>query len=82
MAIWMGMVFVEYQRKAESGLANRGWKDSHDSISHANGDLASFPIALCEVQGYVYDAKIQAAYMAQRLGYTEMADQLTKRPMI
>ncbi|AEV97095.1 amylo-alpha-1,6-glucosidase [Niastella koreensis] len=70
--------FVEYQRKAESGLANQGWKDSHDSISHENGDLASFPIALCEVQGYVYDAKIQAAYMAQRLGNNEMAEQLTK----
>ena len=68
--------FVEYQRKAESGLANQGWKDSHDSISHENGDLASFPIALCEVQGYVYDAKKQAAYMAQRLGYDEMAEKL------
>ena len=70
--------FVEYQRKAESGLANQGWKDSHDSISHANGDLASFPIALCEVQGYVYDAKKQAAYIAQRLGYNDMAEQLRK----
>lgn len=70
--------FVEYQRKAESGLANQGWKDSHDSISHQNGELASFPIALCEVQGYVYDAKKQAAYMAQRLEYTDMADQLKK----
>jgi glycogen debranching enzyme len=70
--------FVEYQRKAESGLANQGWKDSHDSISHENGDLASFPIALCEVQGYVYDAKKQAAYMAQRLGYNEMAEALKK----
>jgi glycogen debranching enzyme len=68
--------FVEYQRKAESGLANQGWKDSHDSISHANGELASFPIALCEVQGYVYDAKKQASYIAQRLGYTEMAEKL------
>ncbi|OQP62814.1 amylo-alpha-1,6-glucosidase [Niastella vici] len=68
--------FVEYQRKAESGLANQGWKDSHDSISHQNGELASFPIALCEVQGYVYDAKKQAAYMAQRLGFTDMAEQL------
>jgi len=70
--------FIEYQRKAESGLANQGWKDSHDSISHENGDLASFPIALCEVQGYVYDAKKQAAYMANRLGHTAMADQLKK----
>jgi glycogen debranching enzyme len=70
--------FVEYERKAESGLANQGWKDSHDSISHENGDLASFPIALCEVQGYVYDAKKQAAYIAQRLGYYEMAERLLK----
>jgi glycogen debranching enzyme len=68
--------FVEYQRKAESGLANQGWKDSHDSISHENGDLAEFPIALCEVQGYVYDAKKQAAYIAKRLGYTDLAQKL------
>jgi glycogen debranching enzyme len=70
--------FVEYQRKAESGLANQGWKDSHDSISHANGELASYPITLCEVQGYVYDAKKQAAYMANRLGHTELARELSK----
>lgn len=70
--------FVEYQRKAESGLANQGWKDSHDSISHENGDLASFPIALCEVQGYVYEAKLEASYIAYRLGHGEMCNQLTK----
>jgi glycogen debranching enzyme len=70
--------FIEYQRKAESGLANQGWKDSHDSISHHNGDLANFPIALCEVQGYVYDAKKEAAYIANRLGHHELADQLMK----
>lgn len=70
--------FVEYQRKAESGLANQGWKDSHDSISHENGELASYPITLCEVQGYVYDAKKQAAYIANRLGHAQMADQLKK----
>ncbi|OQP66185.1 amylo-alpha-1,6-glucosidase [Niastella populi] len=68
--------FVEYERKAESGLANQGWKDSHDSISHENGDLASFPIALCEVQGYVYDAKKEAAYIAHRLGHYDMAEHL------
>jgi glycogen debranching enzyme len=70
--------FVEYQRKAESGLVNQGWKDSNDSISYENGDLASFPIALCEVQGYVYDAKIQAAYMAERLGEDNLAEKLKK----
>jgi glycogen debranching enzyme len=68
--------FVEYQRKAESGLANQGWKDSHDSISYENGDLATFPIALCEVQGYVFDAKTQAAYIAERLGDDVLAAKL------
>jgi glycogen debranching enzyme len=70
--------FVEYQRKAESGLTNQGWKDSHDSISYDNGELASFPIALCEVQGYVYDAKKQAAYMAERIGDRDLAKKLRK----
>jgi len=70
--------FVEYQRKAESGLANQGWKDSQDSISYENGDLAAFPIALCEVQAYVYDAKIQAAYIAGRLEENSLAEKLKK----
>ena len=40
-----------------TGLANQGWKDSGDAIFHADGELAEGPIALCEVQGYVYAAK-------------------------
>jgi len=68
--------FVEYQRKAASGLANQGWKDSHDSISHADGELATGAIALCEVQGYVYEAKCQAAYIAGRLGYDRQKEEL------
>jgi glycogen debranching enzyme len=70
--------FIEYQRKTESGLANQGWKDSHDSIFYENGDLATFPIALCEVQGYVFEAKNQAAYMAERLGDNFTAQKLRK----
>ncbi|HEV8286695.1 MAG TPA: amylo-alpha-1,6-glucosidase [Chitinophagaceae bacterium] len=70
--------FVEYQRKTESGLTNQGWKDSSDSISYDNGELATFPIALCEVQAYVYDAKIQAAYIAERLGDARLAEKLKK----
>jgi len=70
--------FVEYQRKTESGLANQGWKDSLDSISYDDGELASFPIALCEVQGYVYDAKNQAAFMAEKLGDVTTAEKLRK----
>jgi glycogen debranching enzyme len=60
--------FVEYERQADSGLANQGWKDSYDSIFHADGSLAEGPIALCEVQGYVYSAKLHAAKLAHQFG--------------
>jgi glycogen debranching enzyme len=60
--------FVEYHRQRDTGLVNQGWKDSIDSIFHANGDLAEGPIALCEVQAYVYGAWKEAAFMAHRLG--------------
>jgi glycogen debranching enzyme len=69
--------FVEYQRGAEGGLGNQGWKDSNDSISHADGSLAKGAIALCEVQGYVYDAKQSAAKIAAVLGKTEAAKRLS-----
>ncbi|MDE1151640.1 MAG: amylo-alpha-1,6-glucosidase [Micavibrio sp.] len=69
--------FVEYQRGAESGLGNQGWKDSQDSISHADGALALGAIALCEVQGYVYDAKKSAAAIALALGHADAAKRLT-----
>ena len=60
--------FVEYGRRSEQGLANQGWKDSHDSIFHADGQLALGPIALVEVQAYVYAAKRAAAQIARALG--------------
>jgi glycogen debranching enzyme len=60
--------FVEYQRQSETGLGNQGWKDSNDSIMHADGSLAQGPIALCEVQGYVYSAKLAAAKIARAMG--------------
>jgi glycogen debranching enzyme len=60
--------FVEYARKGPLGLVNQGWKDSEDSVSHQDGSLAEAPIALCEVQGYVYAAKRGAAKLAQHLG--------------
>ena len=59
--------FVEYARSTEQGLINQGWKDSHDAIFHADGTLARGPIALCEVQGYVYAAKHHAAELAKAL---------------
>ncbi len=69
--------FVEYARETEQGLANQGWKDSHDSIFHADGAMAKGPIALCEVQGYVYAAKQGAAKLARLLGEDDLATRLT-----
>ena len=69
--------FVEYYRESEDGLVNQGWKDSHDSIFHADGGLATGPIALCEVQAYVYAAKEGAALMARMLGDHARADRLS-----
>ncbi len=60
--------FVEYYRMTDRGLANQGWKDAHDSVFHADGRLARGPIALVEVQGYVYAAKRMAARCARELG--------------
>jgi len=68
--------FVEYCRKTSRGLANQGWKDSFDSVSHADGTLAQGAIALCEVQGYVYDAKRGAAKLARALGKVALAGKL------
>src|SRR5205814_9616867 len=68
--------FVEYDRQSATGLANQGWKDSGDAIFHADGALAEGPIALCEVQGYVYAAKHHAAQLARALGDEPMAAQL------
>jgi len=66
--------FVEYQHKALNGLTNQGWKDSHDSVFHANGNLADPPIALCEVQAYVYSAKLHASKLALLLSEKELAE--------
>ncbi len=71
--------FVEYVRKAHHGLRNQGWKDSDDSIFYPDGTLAEPPLALCEVQGYVYEAKVLAAQMAETLGYTEHAATLREQ---
>ncbi len=60
--------FVEYARHSSNGLVQQGWKDSNDSVFHADGTLAQAPIALCEVQGYVYAAKIAAARLNCALG--------------
>jgi glycogen debranching enzyme len=68
--------FVEYARKTPEGLLQQGWKDSGDSIMHADGRIAEAPIALCEVQAYVYAAKLSAASIARALGEVDFATQL------
>jgi glycogen debranching enzyme len=65
--------FVEYARRSPKGLVQQGWKDSQDSVFHADGSLADPPIALCEVQAYVYDARLRAAALAEVLGESERA---------
>jgi glycogen debranching enzyme len=71
--------FVEYARRSADGLQNQGWKDSHDSVFHADGALAAGPIALCEVQAYVYAARVGAAHLASVLGLAERAAELLAR---
>ncbi|HYD86342.1 MAG TPA: amylo-alpha-1,6-glucosidase [Vitreimonas sp.] len=71
--------FVEYHRQTEAGLANQGWKDSHDSVFHDDGALAKGPIALVEVQAYVYGAWRAAAQIARRLGDKPRAENLSIR---
>lgn len=68
--------FVEYTCRSRHGLVHQGWKDSHDSIFHMDGSLAEGPIALCEVQGYVYAAKVAAAMLAEALGWGARAAEL------
>ncbi|MGA2519425.1 MAG: glycogen debranching N-terminal domain-containing protein [Acidimicrobiales bacterium] len=60
--------YVEYQRMTDRGLANQGWKDSHDGIRYADGRIAHAPIALCEVQAYVYSAYLARAHFAREAG--------------
>ena len=78
--------FVEYQRSSDHGLRNQGWKDSWDGVTFADGRPADPSIALCEVQGYVYQAFRARAELAQDFGddagarhWTERADELKAR---
>jgi glycogen debranching enzyme len=70
--------FVEYQRRSPKGLVNQGWKDSWDAILHRDGEPAKAPVALCEVQGYVYEAKYRMASLMRSFGDTRTADKLKK----
>lgn len=63
-----GYGYLQYSSKSKHGLGNQGWKDSGDSIVNSDGTLAEPPIALVEVQGYVYLAKISLAEIYERDG--------------
>lgn len=68
-----GDLFLEYHQESSKGIANQGWKDSGDSIVHRSGDYADTPIALSEVQGYVYQAKTGLADIYEAVGRAEEA---------
>jgi glycogen debranching enzyme len=65
--------FVEYKRLNDQGLINQGWKDSWDGINFADGTLAEPPIALCEVQAYVYGAYLARSWLACDAGDMDLA---------
>lgn len=71
--------YVEYHRRTPQGLLQQGWKDSHDSIFHADGTLVEGPVALAEVQAYVYAGQRGIADIAARLGRHELAVELHAR---
>jgi glycogen debranching enzyme len=70
--------FTEYQRRSPKGLINQGWKDSWDANMHRDGKVAETPIALCEVQGYVYEAKYRMSSLLRTFGDTQTADRLRR----
>lgn len=73
--------FVEYARHTDHGLVQQGWKDSNDSVFSSDGRLAVGPIALCEVQSYVYAAKKGISAVANDLGNLKLANQLNEQAL-
>jgi glycogen debranching enzyme len=73
-----GSEFTFYTSKSSKGLDNHGWKDSWDAIMHSDGTLAKHPIALAEVQGYVYMAKKRMSTLFNLIGRSEKASKLNK----
>lgn len=71
--------FVAYHRRTPTGLANQGWKDSHDAVFHLDGRAAQGPIALVEVQAYVFEAYRHGAILADALGDHDAATRFRSR---
>ena len=68
--------FQEYQTRSPVGYENMGWKDSGDCVVYPDGSLVKGPKALCELQGYVYDAWVRMAEVFDALGKPERAQAL------
>jgi glycogen debranching enzyme len=70
--------YVEYQKRSPQGLDNQGWKDSWNAVVHPDGSRAEGPIALVEVQGYIYQAKARLVRLAKDLGHHDLATRLER----
>jgi glycogen debranching enzyme len=75
----VGTGFLAYEKRSAKGLVNQGWKDSWDAVRFADGTLAQAPIALCEVQGYVYAALVARSHIATEHGDLDLAGALRAR---
>jgi glycogen debranching enzyme len=71
--------FQEYQTRSPVGYENMGWKDSGDSVVYPDGSLVKGPKALCELQGYVYDAWLRMAEIFDELGKPDRAGELRQK---
>ncbi len=71
--------YMRYKRESTMGLENQGWKDSHDSVMHDDGQLAEPPIAICEAQAYLYLAWVKVRKLASMLGYKTMSARLQQK---
>lgn len=74
--------FIDYEKRSSKGLVNQGWKDSHDSIVHADGEILTPPISLVEVQGYTYAALDRLEPVFEALGDGEMARTMRERARV
>jgi glycogen debranching enzyme len=73
--------FQEYKTRSSHGYYNQGWKDAGDAIPHADGTLASLPIAVCELQGYAYDAKLRMADIYALTGRPEDSERVRREAL-
>src|SRR5260370_21285771 len=71
--------FQEYKTRSPVGFYNQGWKDSHDAVQHEDGTRARLPIALCELQGYAFDALLRMSEAYQIWGDTARSAELRQR---